>query len=408
MNLIPKNNQKSKTHKKVINRSLQIASNLLRAFIPSFFAILINYILVHHKAKSILTTYVYSISIINLLFVVANWGGKDYINKAFAKEPSAVKELTANLFGSKLLMSFLLIPIVFFLPTDLSVKFFIATYLILKTFNQVYESLILLRKKYHLSLAVDSFLYLALLVIICLDGNVANSTILLTELSILEVLRNVFYTYVFRAEISFTLNVTKCVQVIKTSSVFFYISLAGFLCSKADLYVIGLQLGKQSMSTYFVITNLVVFCYIGYATINGTFVSGILRYNEKTFRKFNQLSIYTGVIFSIFSAIAVYMVSNYYYGLTVTSLFILFVGLNVFGFTRVLIQMYRFTRAEKQGLVLSCLLVSGLINVLVSWLLTQFIEQTGAFAANTISVYVSLFLLQIVYKKTILKSELSN
>lgn len=399
MNLFKKNNQKNKNQSKTIKRFLQISSNLLRSFLPSLFAILINYILLHYKAKSILTTYVYGISIINLLFVVANWGGKDFITKAIAKEPFAVKELTAKLFGSKLLISFLIIPIIFFLPTNLSVKLFIAVYLLLKICNPVYESLIVLRKKYHLTLLVDSLLYLALLITISIDGNVSNLTIFMVELLVLEAVRNAIYTYIFKSEISITLNIAKCVQVIKSSSIFFYISIAGFLCSKADLYIIGLQLGKHSMSTYFVITNLVAFCYIGYATINGTFVSGILRYNEKTFSKFNQLSLYSGGMFSIFSAILVYVTSNYYYGLSVKFFFIVLVGLNVFGFTRVLIQMYNYTRSEKQYLVIPCLIISGLANVLLSYLLTPFLQQTGAFAANTISVYVSLFLLQIVYKK---------
>lgn len=399
MNNFPINNQKNKKRGKVFQRFLQIVSNLSRSFLASFFAILFNYILLHHKSSGILTTYVYSISIINLFFAITNWGGKDYITKVYAKEPFAVKELTAKLFGSKLLMSFLMIPFVFFLPTTLTVKFFIATYLIVKTFNQVYESLIVLQKKYHLSLAIDSFFYVAMLLVICVDGNKDNSSILLTELLILEVLRNAFYAFIFRRETSFTLNFAKCLQVIKNSSVFFYISLAGFLCSKADLYTIGFMLGKQSMSIYYIITNLVTFCLIAYTSINGTFLAGILRYSQKTFEKFTRFSIYTGLIFSFFSSLGVYIFCRYYYGITISLWFGLLVWFNVFGFTRVLMQVYRYSRSEKQNIVLRCFIVSGLANVLLSFFLTPSMGQTGAFAANTISVYISFFALQVAHKE---------
>jgi O-antigen/teichoic acid export membrane protein len=399
LNNFPINNQISKKRSKSFQRFLQIVSNLSRSFLATFFVILINYILLQHKSSSILTTYVYSISIINLFFAIINWGGKDYITKAYTKEPFAVKELTAKLFGSKLLMSFIMIPFVFFLPTSLTVKFFIATYLIVKTFNQVYESLIVLQKKYHLSLAFDLFFYVVLLVVICVDGNKDNSSIFLTEVLFLEVLRNAFYAFLFWRETAFTLNFTKCLQVIKASSIFFYIAIAGFLCSKADLYTIGLLLGKQSMSIYYIITNLVAFCLIAYASINGTFVSVILRYNQKNFEKFTRFSIYTGLIFSFFSALAVYTICRYYYGITISLWFGILVWFNVFGFTRVLMQMYRYTRFEKQNLVLRCLIVAGLANVLLSYFLTPSMGQTGAFTANTISVYINLFALQMAYKK---------
>lgn len=400
MGNISTNTQNNKNRGRLVQRFLQIVSNLSRSFLVSFFGIIVNYILLRYKAGGILTTYVYSISIINFLFVFSNWGGKDYITKAYAKEPFAIKELTAGLLGSKLLAACLLIPFVFLLPVDLTVKCFIATYLLLKTFSQVYEALIVLRKKYHLSLAIDSVLSFGLLLIIFNDGNKDNPTVFLMELLILELLRIAFYFVMFRAEMALTLNNNACLQVIKKSSLFFYISLAGFLCSKADLYVTGFFLGKQSMSIYYIITNLVSFSLIAYATINGTFVAGILRYNQKVFGKFVQSSVYTGFIFSLLSALAVYVLCTYYFRLTLSAFFCTLIIANVFGFTRVLMQMYRYTRLERQDLVLRCLLISGLANVLSACLLTKMFGHTGAFAANTLAVYINLILLQKMYKET--------
>jgi O-antigen/teichoic acid export membrane protein len=396
--IVPKSIYTNTKIKKIKNlrvkRLLQVLSNLSRTFLGSLLGIILNYILVRYKASGVLTTYVYSISIINLLFVFANWGGKNYLTKIFAKEPWATKELTAKLLGSKILFFFLICPILIFLPINFWIKLFIAAYLLLKTVGQVFEALIVFRKKYHFSLLIESLLAVILIIVVYVDGNTDNPIQFLFELLIIELLRVIVYLYKFRTEAGITLKIDKIWNVIKSSSTFFYISLAGFLCSKADLYVTGFFHGKQSMSSYFIITNLVSLCLIAYASINSTFEAGIMRYSQKSFTKFVQFSSYTGFIYSLVSASVVYILSVYYFKITLSFWFYGIVVINVFGFTRVLMQMYEYTRSEKQGFVLQCLLISGFINIILSCLLTNFIGTTGAFAANTIAVYINLLLLK--------------
>jgi len=388
------NSQRGKKYSRLFRRVLHILSNISRAFLASLFGVFINYVLVRYKASGILTNYVYCISVVNLFFVFANWGGKDYVTKAYAKEPFATKEVTARLLGSKFLFSMLLIPFILVLPVNLAGKLFIAAYLLLKTLGQVYEALVVTQKKYHISLATDLLLNAALLLVIYNDGNTNNPSVFLMQVLTMELLRCLFYALLFRAETSVSLNISGGIQVLKNSRLFFYISLAGFVCSKADLYVTGVLLGKQSMGVYFIITNLVSFCLVAYASIYGTFVSGILRYNQNVFNKFVRSSVYTGIMFSALSALAVYMLCTYLYHHSMSFWFSLLVAANVFGFTRVLMQMYRYTRGERQDLVLRCLLISGIVNCLLSFLLTGPLGHEGAFAANTLAVYVNLALLK--------------
>ncbi|WP_317899339.1 hypothetical protein [Aurantibacillus circumpalustris] len=379
---------------KTLDRLLLSFSNVSRTAFISLIGLFINYVLLHYKSTALLSSYVYCITTINLIFVFSNWGGKDFSTKLLVSEPSKLKESINTLLNSRVLLFLPSLLIIFLLPVVGAFKLFIAVYLLLKLFTSVFETLITVQKKFHVFLIIDFCLNIVLLVFISVDQNSANPLILFAELVFIEFLRVIVCFIFFRKYIIFRFNFTGGVSLVKFSRNYFFVALAGFACSKADLYSVGLVVNKEQMSIYFIILNLVGLCLVSYATLVSTFSANIFRYNLSSFEKFSIFSIKAGLLFSLVSAAFAYLICNYYYRITFGFWFTLLVFLNVFLFTMVLTQMYNFTRLEKQTVILKALVVTGIVNILLSLLLAQQFGIIGSFLSNTIGSSITLIYLK--------------
>jgi len=389
------------TRVKRFQRLMLSLSNVSRTAFISLVGLFINYVLLNYKANSLLEAYVYCISLINLFLVFCNWGGKDYNTKLLVAAPDKLKDSLNAILSSRLLLFLPALLVVCLIPGPLSFKLFIAFYLLLKVSTSVFESVITVQKKFHLFLLIDFCLNLLLLLIICTDRNVNDIGLFLAELLGIECIRLLACLLFFKNYVDPRFNFKKGFALVSASKNYFFIALAGFICSKADLYAVGLTLHKGQMSTYFIILNLVGLSQIGYATLVSTFSSNIFRYTTASFKNFASSSLKTGLLYSILSTMVIYLLCNYYYHIRLDFLFTFLVLINLLIFTMVLIEMYNFTRMEKQHIILKALIIAGVLNITLSPVLCFYLGLTGAFLSNTLGGFLTLafFKLNLYYAR---------
>lgn len=393
---------------KQIDRLLVSFSNISRSLFVSIIGLVVNYILIHYKSGSVLNGYVYCITLVNLLFVFCNWGGKDHNIQVMAQNTSAFNETFSILLMSRLVLFIpTLIPVIF-LPASLMFKCFIGVYLFLKVTSSFLESIISIQKKFHSFLLIDLFLNTTLVSLLLLDRNYDSPQVFLTELLMIEVFRTLICFMFFGKHFSYTPNFNKILLFLKGSRHFFYISLAGFLCSKADLYVVGILMDGAELSRYFILLNLVILGQVAFHTFISTFRSAILRYNEKSFARFRYWSLRVGALYSIACTGAIFLMSNIYYKLNLSISFTTLVFINLFVFSLVSTQVLAYTRIDKQRAMANIILFSGLVNVLLSLVLVRFIGVEGAFLSNTAAQLLNYLLFRKFYadKTTTLDQDL--
>jgi|GEM_PF-5055211 len=397
----------TKTTRKKIRRLLLSFSNVSRGFFVSFFGLLVNYILLHYKSPVILDSYVYCISIINLLLAFTNWGGKEYAVRSLTDSPSRVHTTLGSIINSRLILFFLLFILLVSLPVLEGFKTFILVYLLFKTVNSVFESMIVLQKRFVLFLLIDFTLNAGFILVILLDNNAVDAGLFLLELVILECLRLIINIVVFGKGIPFRLSFREGFRILKESRQFFFVAIAGFICSRSDLYAVGLLLDKHSLSMYYILINLVILCQIGHTTFVSTFSANIYRYNQTSFKKFLSFSAQQGFLIAAMATAAVYFTGRYYYRIGLDPIFTSLVFLNILSFTFVLGQVYHFTRLNEQKIILRVIVVSGCVNVALSFLLTGPYGVKGAFISNT-ACMVCTFLLFKIYSFHVEKQTLSS
>ncbi len=374
-------------------------SNLGRGLNISLFGLLLNYVLIHYSTIEILNSYVHFISVFSLFYVFINWGGKFFNTKEISKNPNRSKDLISNLISSKLILLVFFGSFLVLLPIKLELKLLTFLFLFLKSLVPIFDSLIIFRKKSQFVLAVEFILNSLFLSILYFSTTPFNPFIFLLSFVVLEFIKSLFYVILFWTEISFRFSITKGFNVLKKSFYFFGLSIAGFAASKADFYIIGILADKKTMSNYFILSSLLSISMIIYATLINSFEISIYRFNKVLFIKLENMLKYFGFLFSIIVTVVFYISSNYIYNIPIDFCFSLLYFINVFLFTLLNFEMYRYTKFDKQIKILVFLVISAVFNCIFSLLLIKQFHLFGAFLANTIGLLINYLLLRLYFIK---------
>lgn len=382
-----------KKSKKYLNRSFLAVFNVGRVLLISFFGLFLNYILKNYFDNEILNTYVYFISVFGLLYVFTNWGGKFFITKEISKNPNQSKVLISDLISSKLILVVLSVLVLVFIPILTKIKMLIFVFLFLKSLVPIFDSLILYRKKSKFVLVIEIILNSIFFFILFHSINTLSPINFLIYFVLFEFIKSCFFLIAFRKEISFKFSSSKGFNVLKKSFYFFGLSLVGFAVSKSDFYIVGILLDKHFLSDYFIISSLLSISMIIYATIINSFETIIFRLNKYLFNKLENALKFFGFIFSIFATIGFYLSTNFIYKISVDVKLSVLFFVNILFFTLVNFEMYRYTKLEKQKIVLIILIIASIINCALSFYLIQEFLLFGALFANTIGIVFNYLLL---------------
>lgn len=391
----------NKKSNKFFLRSFLAFSNVGRGLLTGIFGLLLNYILIHLNSKEVLNSYVYFISIFGLFFNFTNWGGKFFNTKEISKSPQNSNKLISDLISSKFILLLIVSFGVAFVPIENRLKLLLILLLFLKSLVPIFDSLILFRKKSQIVFGIEVVLSASFLFLVFVYGNRLDTLKFLIGFLAFEILKFLYYLMLFWKEISFHFSAKAAYEILKKSFYFFGVSLAGFFASKADLYVIGILIDKETMSHYFIISSLSSMVMVVYATLVNTFATSIYRFSHKVFQKLESFLKSFGLVFSILSAIGFYVIVNFFYTIPVDFKFAVLFFVNIFLFTLLNFEMYRFTKLEKQQVILLFLILSGITNCVFSFLLIKEFLLFGALLANTIGILLNYLLFRFyILKKT--------
>lgn len=386
----------SRDFRKRLDRLLLSFSNISRGFFISFFGLLVNYILVHYKSGEVLQSYVYCMATVNLSLVFSNWGGKEYNLKSFTDNPAEMQQTFSALLSSRILLLAPAITCLLFLTDPNQLTWAIALLMVFRTFNLVFESLVIVHRKIHTFFVIDFLLNLGFLFLIFFDRNADDPQLFLWELCGMELIRLIMYLLFVVRPFTFSLNLGAGIRTLRHSTVFFLTALSGFVCSRADLYVVGIKLSRADMSNYYILLNLVILAQVTYTTFVGTFSAGIYRASLKTFRRVLARAGTLGALLTLPAAIAIFLMGRCYFDLRLDLFYLPLIFINLLAFTFLLEQFYRFARAGKQRTFLKVTVLAGATNIYLSWWLTGRLGQHGAFIGNTTGVVLTFLLLRFL------------
>jgi hypothetical protein len=368
---------------------LNSLANVGRSLVNPLFIAAISYLFIRMELEGQLQSINKISALVNLLLVFSGWGLKDYLVKESARPiatgPGEGFNTSWHLaFYSKLL---LLAPLVvvscFVLPATYVV--FVVVIAVLRTYNVLYEPLVILHKKNLLFFIIDLLSALTFVVLI-FSGIIRSYAFFFCLAAGSELVKVLTGYFVFRLPAAHPGSFSEWLGFLKETRFYFLLVLVSFFQSRVDLYVLGFLFRPEKLNEYQLLSSLLSLSQMiiaAYIVSYSKLLYRNIRSSELTFRK---LLFFTGGLVAIGASVFIYVLLNYLYHFHFSPLNALIVAWNVLAFSWTLYEMYYYTKLAWLSRVLFFLFLSGLLNfALCMWLITP-LGITGALLANTCSI----------------------
>ncbi len=350
----------------------------------------VSYLFIKTQARQELLAINKINAILNAFIVFCGWGLKDYLLKENFKSLATFPQKWNEALYSKLPLLLISLMAALLLPAEYSCIIF--GFVILRTVNTLYDSLIIYNKKVSLFFLFDALA--ALLVVLLIWFRILNNHktyfYILLGVEFLKLCLNLF---LFRMIKPVYFDLKQAFGFLKSTKLFFLLAVISFFQSKADLYILGFLFEPASFNEYQVKISLISFVQVAIAAFVSVYSKLFFKDISSSETTFNGIVLKCGILFSILSAPIIFLIETQFFDFNVNVVNSVIMVLNIFIFSRVLIEMYYGTKLEKMSVVILMVFISGLLNIGLSFLVIDKWGITGALLSNTGSSIALYFLL---------------
>jgi hypothetical protein len=168
------------------------------------------------------------------------------------------------------------------------------------------------------------------------------------------------------------------------------------LQQRSDLYSVAYFLDDHETARYQVFINLLIFCQFGASLLLSPFAKNIFRITKKSFLKLEKKFMTWGVLLSAVSITAVYLLTQFFYGFTLSWKMFALGYVYVLMFYLYLLRNYELGKLRKQTRVALYSFAASGFNLILSFFLTPNLGIEGALLAGT---FAQLFLVALYHQK---------
>jgi hypothetical protein len=379
--------------KAILNSVFNTGRNLVN---PLFTAV-ISYVLIKNGLQGDLHEINKITALVNLLLIFSGWGLRDYLFKSSSRPHS---EFTGNwtlAFFSKFILLAPLIVVSFFCVPQ-RYFYFIIVLCIFKTFNALYESMVVLNKRNLLYFTLD-FLIAMALIILTYAGMVRSYVFFFYLVLASEIFKTLFNAFLFRKPSTFILNFRALMVFLGETKFYFLIVLVSFFQSRIDLYLLGFVFDQEKLNEYQLLLSLVSLTQVVIYSFVTAYSKLFYRNINSSQQLFKKIVFATGYVVSLFSGSGIYILLNFLYGFDFSVVNIIIIVVNINFFARELLEMFYYIQHEWINAMLKFIFISGVINLAAGSFLIPMFGLSGAFGSQTISIVV----LALIMKHTRIK-----
>ncbi len=372
------------------------ASNLFRTGIGALFSLLLNYWLLHRQSLELFNTYSNAMVWITLILSSINIAGKDFLIKSFSSKPSEIKSVWNSSNSIRFLFLLPITCILFFTTENSFTYFFLIVLTSFRLVGSTIEALTNFHKQYHFFAFVESLFSLLFIAGLFLQDDLSPKAFLSLFLAY-EGLKLLIALIKHRAAI-FPLEFRFDSQILWQAFPYFTLNVFSFLCTKADIYLVGFLITPEEMNKYFTLTNLIYLSQIAYYSLNSVLESNILRLPKSEFEKFRKTNLLAGIIFSLASTTGIYFINEYLYNLHWNMFLYILISINIIAFTGNISVMYQASRLNKVSLFRNSILIGFLVNATISFALIPILGVNGALLGTTLAAITTMSITKMIMK----------
>jgi len=384
--------------RKIASRVYSTSANLLRSFLPSLINVLISYVLLHYKGNELLNKNVVFLITVNLLMIVINWGVKDFLVREYSRQMSDAAQVFARVMRSKVPLVLVCCVAVCFVPLSQYLKLSVVAFIVFKSYNNLFEPLYIVYSRFRLITLCDVATAGLFICFLFWYSPITEFTIY-AYLILSELVKCVANHLLFRKTGILAYTLKPELKFLAETRNYFLAALAGFLMSRADVYLVGLFLGKNELNFYHISLNLIGLAQIGYTAMVAVYSRNLFRLPAPAFHKTLSQVGGLGALLSLVSGSLVWGLLACFYKFSVSYTFVMLTVLNLLSFSFVLPEMYRYTYYNRNDVSLRLTVASGLLSISSGLVLIPLFKMEGALLSNTLGSLLLLGLSKFYFRK---------
>ncbi len=383
-------------------RILRIASSSLYNILLPFINVVVSLLVVRLTSVTLWGHFVAIMLWVQLGAMVAGWGNKEYLLRAFSQRPSA---LTALWQSSLLTRSVLLPPVALVMALVLLVGeradgllVGLACLWLGALFGyQSFDVLVVYRRAFVWATAVEAVVTAGMVVFLL--GRGSRLTVHeLAGLFIVAVLgKGLAMGWRFRRDITGEAMGSRFQpRFWREAFIFFLLSFSGMLHSRIDLYSVSVLLNSHNVGIYQIYSNLLIYLQSFIVFILTPFLPALFRFDYVVIRKIAQKLFIMAIIAIVPMMIVIYLILDNLYLISLELIFFILGALYVLPIYYYLPIIYTLYKYNRQIIVLSVNILGILINLLLNII---FLPKIGLIGAIMNKVLINWMILLFYYRQ---------
>lgn len=369
---------------------------ILRSILGPFQFFLLSVLVIHFTSMANWGAFISMYLVWSIFVFLINSGTKEFLVKSISLNPSSIWLFASNNTSIRFIFSVIAGAFILVIPLGSALdKGMMMLVIILRVFIFTFEGLIIYQKVFKPSFYTE-LLSLLLICVLVAIGNYygyLQPVYILTYIVLTDVFRIVIYEYNLKLFKNYSFYTFSTLQSIKELLPFLGAGILGLVMNKADLYIFGLFVtNKELIAQYHILntfSNLLLIAVSAALTVRNKVIFRISLNKLKTIQ-WVYVKYSFGLI--LLAGISFYLFSPFLFQYSIAFIQLLLIILTVLLFSSYALYIYVLIRLDKMKQVNSIVLISGIVNVGLNFVLIPYYQIEGALIAVTISNIVMLFL----------------
>lgn len=370
--------------------------SILRSILGPFQFFLLSVLVIRFTSMANWGAFISMYLVWSIFVFLINSGTKEFLMKSISQSPSSIWLFASNNTSIRFIFSIISGAAILFVPLVSTLdKGMMMLVIILRVFTFTFEGLIIYQKVFKQSFFTE-FLSLLLICILVAIGNYygyLQPVYILIYIILADILKIIIYEYNLKLFKNYSFNTFSFLQSIKELLPFLGAGILGLVMNKADLYIFGLFVtNKELIAQYHILntfSNLLLITVSAALTVRNKVIFRVsinkLKSIQQVYLKYSfGLILSGGALF--------YLFQPYLFQYKITPLQLLLIMLTVLVFSCYAFYIHILLRLDKMKLVNTNVLISGITNVGLNFVLITYYQIEGALIAVIISNVVMLLL----------------
>ena len=377
-----------------LERFLHFGWNAARYALGPLAAMLIPWVVMQRGSKSLWGDTVAIMITVQLASHILRWGSREMLPRLFAEQPARTGAIWMTNLVSRI---WLVVPVaiaLFFVHTATPLA---VAWLLLLFLNNNFETLVVWRKRFGISFAIDAAGLLVTLAGIRYTTDLTlESTVLCVVIG--QAMRTVLLSIAFARDLAAKPAVDVRSHLARAVP-FLLIALSGLLGSRADLYVMGLIADRATLAEYQVVAGYFVQFQALAGIIAVPFTRELYRMGPAGVQKATGRLASLGLLILLPIGVIGHMLFTHFYGFDQSLWTIVagcLVGWPVYAYTPMVQTVYK--RGRELTMVTAGFATAAISSGL-TWLLVPRFGITGGLSAAAISQFIMLIAVRSVFRR---------